>query len=58
MGIEELWVGTRVKHNKFGLGTVFFVYKKGETATVDFDMPFENKRRRIMIAFRKQNTTT
>ena len=50
MGIEELWVGTRVKHNKFGLGTVVFVDKKGETATVDFDMSFENKRRRIMIA--------
>lgn len=27
MVIEELWVGTRVKHNKFGLGTVVFVDK-------------------------------
>lgn len=50
MSIEELWVGTRVRHNKFGLGTVVFVDKEGGTATVDFDLPFENKRRRIMIA--------
>lgn len=49
MEIEEFKIGTRVRHNKFGDGTVVEVDNEGSAVTVDFDTPYENKKTRVLI---------
>ena len=49
MRIEEVRIGTRVPHKKFGSGSVLSIDKENECVTVEFDNIFEGKKIRNLI---------